>query len=39
MAHDVASDHLVARDIIHERGVDVLNRDLGEVERHPELRA
>src|ERR1035441_5834464 len=37
-AHDVVGDHLVTRDIIHERGVDVLNRNISEVGRHPELR-
>ena len=37
-AYDVVGDHLVARDIIDERGVDVLDRDLGEFGHHPELR-
>src|SRR5436853_6134667 len=35
-AHDIG-DHLVTRDIIDECGVDVLDRDLGQFRRHPEL--
>src|SRR5215472_5310839 len=36
-AHDVIGDHLVTRDIIDECGVDVLDRDLGQFGRHPEV--
>src|SRR6185295_18187464 len=36
--YDIVGNHLVAGGIIDERGIDVLNRDLGEVDRHPELR-
>src|SRR6266496_6183057 len=35
--HNVTGDHLVARDIIDECGVDVLDRDLGQFWRDPEL--
>src|ERR1035438_7492052 len=37
-AHDVASDHFVARRIVDQCGIYVLDRNLGEFRRHPELR-
>ena len=36
-SHDVVGDHLVARGIIYQSGIDVLYRDLSEVGSHPEF--